>query len=1089
MAAETIYKLQPNRTIHLRGFDKRGAAAAMVNSSASGFELRGVFRDMADFTVVTLWDADNFFEHPSIKYLPDFDFDGMVLQFDMSVAGVQPIDSSKHNWIDWAGVDYVTESGASGSVKLFNGDTGPAQPLTTRVKATTKFTVAGATPVIWDRVTLWYQNLAFDYVVPGKTWTEYAFYAAGAGHLHSIVVGEAAYVYTEEPDVNSAYVASQLISQMAADPNVTASVGSESYIVRLDRKKDDGAITPISASGNYSEEIHQVGPKWVAQQLTNQINGADYGGVSIALSATVLDSEITVTAAAAGKDGNFLHMYSQSKTSTLTVSPGVTKFEGGVTAAVWRVTLDFSALGLSKLRKLWMTFAPELPDGKSYNDTQWSVVFSNWTVSDPNGKRALYVAGPGSVRVNSRDAWVKYTGAGWAEEAGWFQEGFARRASLIGDTATIRYHCQHTHDLYVGTSLYIGRGTVSVKIDGVAAPDLVTGLAETVSVNSRRRIATAMAAGEHTVELKLLALPGTSPPIPTGPFYFDFLEAAKPGPVPDPSIVYPGVTAAIDYDTDHTYKLPPERLVWNLDRLGLHGQINEYVGVFWWNQRKRVGGVFKSMKVSIVGDWVNGESLLIDFGGTTIGKSVFPKDTPESIASHFVYAINQTFVAVWAEIDPEDSTSFLVHQHSPDWDISTTVTADSVDGDAVKTGSLTGGVEGVWVIDDSATTALNIAATVWHQNLYQQVAMKGWSAVAALSMELVEPPEDLSGGNVFAARYPDGWPVATDTGFASLKSVHCSFTAAMAAYQAKAYTELAALQSAVGLTPWIQFGEFLWWFFSRRSFNVSSITGNEINTSVNHGFQVGEKVIVAGTRVMDGTRTVLSLPSSSRAVLSGPTLPGAWTLSGTIRGGGMGYYDQETTAAAQTALGRPLTVFGTQDDDPATAASDVAFLRSRMKAHIDAIRASVLAAVPNTKFEILFPYDVNHPSCYHTLDLPYPQGGRLNAGVNLPTEYHTKVGSGLDRMKVEALSWSSFYRNLDRSKESIQFATTEPMSWPKLSTAYLMPIFNGGCPWQREFLTAVNEGVPLIVFWAFDHLTLYSWPVPLPKNSGSATIT
>jgi len=29
MSAETIYKLQPHRTMHLRGFDDRGAAAAV----------------------------------------------------------------------------------------------------------------------------------------------------------------------------------------------------------------------------------------------------------------------------------------------------------------------------------------------------------------------------------------------------------------------------------------------------------------------------------------------------------------------------------------------------------------------------------------------------------------------------------------------------------------------------------------------------------------------------------------------------------------------------------------------------------------------------------------------------------------------------------------------------------------------------------------------------------------------------------------------------------------------------------------------------------------------------------------------------
>ena len=33
---ETTYKLEPHRTMHLRGFDGQGAAAAMTAASATG---------------------------------------------------------------------------------------------------------------------------------------------------------------------------------------------------------------------------------------------------------------------------------------------------------------------------------------------------------------------------------------------------------------------------------------------------------------------------------------------------------------------------------------------------------------------------------------------------------------------------------------------------------------------------------------------------------------------------------------------------------------------------------------------------------------------------------------------------------------------------------------------------------------------------------------------------------------------------------------------------------------------------------------------------------------------------------------------
>ena len=64
---EAIYKLQPDRSIYLQGFDAFGAAASMHSASPGGFTVSGVFRDAADFAVLILWDADCYFEHPSFK--------------------------------------------------------------------------------------------------------------------------------------------------------------------------------------------------------------------------------------------------------------------------------------------------------------------------------------------------------------------------------------------------------------------------------------------------------------------------------------------------------------------------------------------------------------------------------------------------------------------------------------------------------------------------------------------------------------------------------------------------------------------------------------------------------------------------------------------------------------------------------------------------------------------------------------------------------------------------------------------------------------------------------------------------------------
>src|SRR5260370_40756820 len=103
----------------MRAFDRRGAAAAIHRASATGFTASGVFRDQADFCVIVLWDADNFFEHPRLKYLPDFNLAGMVLSFDLDYQGLQPIDSAKFEFVPYHSASYIRADGTSGTIDLF----------------------------------------------------------------------------------------------------------------------------------------------------------------------------------------------------------------------------------------------------------------------------------------------------------------------------------------------------------------------------------------------------------------------------------------------------------------------------------------------------------------------------------------------------------------------------------------------------------------------------------------------------------------------------------------------------------------------------------------------------------------------------------------------------------------------------------------------------------------------------------------------------------------------------------------------------------------------------------------------------------
>jgi hypothetical protein len=37
-----------------------------------------------------------------------------------------------------------------------------------------------------------------------------------------------------------------------------------------------------------------------------------------------------------------------------------------------------------------------------------------------------------------------------------------------------------------------------------------------------------------------------------------------------------------------------------------------------------------------------------------------------------------------------------------------------------------------------------------------------------------------------------------------------------------------------------------------------------------------------------------------------------------------------------------------------------------------------------------------------------------------------------------------------------------------------------------EYVSTINQPVPLVCFWAFDHFWLFSWPLPLPTDLSRA---
>lgn len=803
-----LRKLDPRYTVHLRGVDAFGAMAAITGASAEGFTVTGVFRDAADFAVMYVYDVDDYFGHPFLKYLPDFDLSGLVLSFDLSYSpGLQPIDSDFFPTIDWPYLDAILADESTAQVSLFANATQVAGSYSAAQTVLQIATPTG-TCVAFDRVTIWFQNFAWDFnAVGGETAAE------------------------------------------------------------------------------------------VAATLAAAINATNWAGAH-ALSAVANGANITVSSAKAGADGNFITLYTETySANTLSISPAVAPLTGGSSAATWRVSIDFSAVGLARVRQLWLTFAPSLAIGAAYETTEWTAVFSNWQLTSNGtgtGVTTLQVVGLNSVRVEETDNWCALKG-GWSLEASdSFSKGFAQSSSTRGDSATVKYTCQSVHDLYVGLALYEGYGTFGVSLDGDAQTTLSAAIDSSSQVFSRRLVRSSVAAGQHAV-----VLTNTD----GGTLLFDFIEAAVPSAVPDAPGPWTDRSPALDYDTPHGYTLSPTRLLWLVTTLGYSvAELNLYMGVFWFYQKARSGGSVPSLTIdfsqttySAGTGFGDGDNVYLDLGGESFGKTIFPAEVSDVslIAAHFSYYLNEVAAGVYATCSGTVLTVALRAVGSS-YSFSFAAYKNTTATPLAYTGSLEGGALSTWVVDPTQSPAINVAARAWMTDLFERCAALGIDVVVSYSMELCFPPA------AWVACFPDGTQVTTASGFGTINSSQCvPSNASFLAYQIAIFLATAALMEAAGLPVILQCGEHLWWY----------IAG-------------GAGFLPTGMAFYDAATS-----AAAAAALGRPL----------------------------------TTFLTPNDNPDVNGYADANFLQGRLLAHERAIVAAVKAAYPSALVELLYPYDVLYP--------------------------------------------------------------------------------------------------------------------------------
>jgi hypothetical protein len=828
--AEQLFKLSPDRDLQCY-FLTPSAIAAMSQASPNGLTVSGKWRQQFDWAVVD-WNRDNVFEHPALRYFPDGDLSGLTLSYTEQRTGCVPIESN-------------------------------------------------LVPVVsWDQLRIW----AVD--SNGVQWIYYVPIA------------------TIATPATDSYVAASGTMTLVGSPEAGKNVGlaflEEHYYYNV---LPSDSLTTIAAK--IAEDINQF---------------------SQVVKATTDGPSVTVTWAAKGTayqnlhgaNGNRIGMYGfGGGGSTVWKEPSVT-FTGGQFPSSYNVSLDFGNLvwatrtdlnsesletnttsqtvPANNVRKLRWTWSADLQQG-IFEQQEFQIVVSKWTVSGSN--RQYFVAGPGSRRIEDTDSSVVYSG-NWTVGSGNYSGSRIHSTTDTSASFSITYPEPLQHSLYLG-SRYLQQGSnISVSVDG-GAPLLFDLDLPGEDVLCRLLLGT-YGPGQHTVVASNLGNSKYS----TSSFYFDFLEIAYPSANLPTFTPTPQFSLATDWDTYHSQSLSAERTAWLINTLGFTGRVNHYTGALWFYETVRGGTQYATASVTIP-DEAGSQSgtMILDIGteivtptGTQFGTPtpishlILPDDTAETVAQAMACLINLGSNLLWA-----GATNNVL-----------TVTARAMGTDGNTAGiwldpnsqgftiaptnaALSGGINGTpydldpndplastlvqtadfWQTDVTATPSINRAARDWHQAFFTALKGYGIDAVASFSTELMNADSSVAAG--IAQRYPDGTPVVLNT-----PSIQTNFSPTSLAYWTQVYLDMAALQSAAGLVPYLQSGEVQWWYFPKPNVGMpfyDAYTTQQFQSQYGTAMQV----------ILENTDDPTQYPNESVFL---PSLIGAYTAS--IRGALQAHY-------------------------------------------------------------------------------------------------------------------------------------------------------------------------------------------------------
>ena len=724
------------------------AIAALSSATSNGFVLSGKWRQQFDWAVVE-WNRDNVFEHPSLRNLPDGDLSGLTLTYDEERIGCIPFQSNLYPVVDWNRLRlWVAEPDGSETVYYVTLRDN-AVPISGSVQPASASMTLIASPGT-NRV-----GLAFSE-------EHYYFQGLGGETLFTVAAGIAAAI-------------------------------------------NNGSTRFTATSSGATVTVFCNGP----------------------------NAELALL----GSNGNRMSMYGFSQNSVPVWQTTSATFSGGAFPSVYRVTLNFANLrGITNanpntlqpipttnVRKVRWTWAADLQN-QEFSQTEFQVNVSNWSVV---GTNTLYrFAGQGSRRVEDTNASIAYSGS-WQLETGNYSNSKIHSTSTPGDSVTITYSETSSHLAYLGLRRTDGAPPVTIIVDNGSAQQTTLALAgEDVLI--RYPLGT-RAAGSHTVTLRHAGNASQT-------LYFDFLEIAYPSQNLPDLPANSQLALATDWDTYHSQSLPAERTAWLINKLGFTGRVNHYVGALWFYEIVRTGTQYASLTVQLqlVGTLENNAAITFILAAdqtslsvgtyTEITHLVLPDDDNTTIAQAFAALINVGSNLVWANALGNQLTLTARAMGEIGNGVGFKLLSATTGFSATQVSTaLSGGINGApynlapsvlnntllaqtdfWRTDTSLPR-MNRAARDWHAAYFAAIKSYGMDVVAAFSTELANADPSLAAG--LAQRYFDGTPVVLNT-----PSIQTNFSPTALAYWRNIYLEMASLQNAAGLVPYLQSGEVQWWY-------------------------------------------------------------------------------------------------------------------------------------------------------------------------------------------------------------------------------------------------------------------------------------